>query len=175
MKHPKNLINGLQHHLKTSTMEDRQAWVKQIVDEGIDIKELANVFLFSSEEYALQFSWLLSDIGNYKPKVLHRILPYLFAKRENTTIKNFQYQFVKYWSIAGIPKENEAEAINLLFKWLCDSNTNVSTKAHAMLNLYELSKNYPDIKNELKTSIENQLDKTSISFRKKATKILPLL
>jgi hypothetical protein len=41
-----------------------------------------------------------------------------------------------------------------------------------MLNLYVLVKVYPDLKNELKTSIENQMDKTSISFKTKAAKIL---
>ncbi len=156
-------------------MKDRQIWAKQIVDEGIDMKELANIFLFSNEASALQFTWLLSDIGNYNRDVLYKILPYLFEKREQTNIKDFKYQFVKYWSIAGIPEENEADAINLLFNWLNNSSTNVSTKTHAMLNLYKLSKKYPDIKNELKTGIETQLNKTSISFSTRAAKILKKL
>jgi hypothetical protein len=166
------MLDILHQSLKSSMMEQRKAWAKQIVNEGIEIKKLADIFLFSNNSSAMQFSWLLSDIGIYNAKALYSILSYLFEKREQTNVKDFRYQFVKYWSIAGIPKENEGEAINLLFRWLNDSSTSVSIKTHSALNLYKLSENYPDIKNELKTCIENQLDKTSISFRKSTAKIL---
>jgi len=165
-------FNTLHQYLKTSTEAQRTVWIKQIVDEGMDVQELADRFLFGERTTALRFSWLLSGIGIYSPSTLFNILPYLFAKKAQTRIKDFEYQFVKYWSIAGIPKENIGEATNLLFAWLTSSKTNVSTKTHAMQNLYNLSKEYPDLKNELKSSIENQLDKTSISFRTRATKIL---
>lgn len=156
-------------------MKERTIWAKQIVDDGIDLKKLCDTFLYADKTTALRFSWLLSDIGNYNATTLHNILPYIFEKREQTKIKDFKYQFVKYWTIAGIPKENIDIAVNLLYNWLNSSHTNVSIKAHSMLNLYVLVKVYPDLKNELKTSIENQMDKTSISFKTKAAKILPHL
>lgn len=170
-----SIANTLHQSLKSSMMQERQVWAKQIVDEGVDLKELCNTFLYADKTTALRFSWLLSDIGNYNAAKLHIILPYIFEKREQTSIENFHYQFVKYWSIAGIPKENIDAAANLLFNWLNSSHTNVSIKAHSMLNLYTLTKDYPDLRNELISSIENQLNKTSVSFRTKATKILRYL
>lgn len=169
------LINTLHKALKSSMMKERQLWAKQIVDEDVDLKKLCDTFLHADKTTALRFSWLLSDIGNYNAAALHNILPYIFEKRKQTNIENFHYQFVKYWSIAGIPKENIGEAINLLFNWLNASHTNVSIKAHSMLNLHKLTEVYPDLKNELKTSIEEQMDKTTVSFRTKAAKILLLL
>jgi hypothetical protein len=169
---PSTLLNTLQQLLKTSTMKQLTVWAKQIVDEGVDVKELSDVFLYGDRTTALRFSWMLSDIGLYNKAALHNILPYLFEKREQTSINDFKYQFVKYWTIAGIPKQNTAEAINLMFSWLNDSNTNVTTKTHAMCNLFILTKDYPDLKNELIISIEEQFDKTSVSFRIRATKIL---
>ncbi len=166
------LINTLHQGLKACTETQRITWAKQIVDEGVDVKELADRFLYGERTAAMRFSWLLSGMGIYSPITLFSVLPYLFEKREQTSIKDFRYQFVKYWSIAGIPKENTAEAINLLFSWLNAGDTNVSTKTHAMQNLYNLSKEYPDLKNELVSCIENKMDKTSISFRTRAVKIL---
>lgn len=166
------LITSLNQSLKTSTETQRVAWAKQIVDEGVDVKELADRFLYGERTTAMRFSWLLSGVGIYNPPTLFSVLPYLFEKREQTSIKDFRYQFVKYWSIAGIPTENIGEAINLLFSWLNAGDTNVSTKTHAMQNLYNLCNTYPDLKNELVSCIENEIDKTSISFRTRAAKIL---
>lgn len=159
-------------HLKTSTGKQRIAWAQQIVDMGMDVKALSDVLLHTDRTTALRYTWMLSDIGIYSPATLAGVLPYLFEKRDKTSIKEFPYQFVKYWSIAGIPKENEGEATNLLFQWLTSPHTNVSTKTHAMQNLYTLTKEYPDLKGELKTGIEDQLDKNSVSFSNKAAKIL---
>lgn len=156
-------------------MEARTLWIKQIVDEEIDIKELCELFLYQDKTTALRFSWFLSEIGLYKPKVLFDILPYLFEQREQTSIKDFTYSFVKYWRIAGVPEENKAVAVNLLFEWLTAPNTSVSVKTHSMEVLYGLTKEFPDLKNELITSIEDQLNKTKVSFGVKAKDILHTL
>lgn len=156
-------------------MQERTLWIKQIVDEEIDIKELCDLFLCQDKTTALRFSWFLSEIGLYKPKALFDILPYLFEQREQTSIKDFTYSFVKYWRIAGVPEENKAVAVNLLFEWLTAPNTSVSVKTHSMEVLYGLTKEFPDLKNELITCVEDQLTKTKVSFGVKAKGIVHTL
>jgi hypothetical protein len=74
--------------------------------------------------------------------------------------------------MAGVPAENDSEAIDLLFKWLLSKETNVTIKSRSLHVLFKLSKKYPEIKNELKFCIEDQMDKYSNDFRKKSIKIL---
>lgn len=172
MKANTQFINTLKQSLKSSTLQQRMLWIAQIVDEGMDIKQLCNLFLYEDRTTALRFSWFLSEIGLYKPTALLDILPYLFELREKTSIKDFTYSFVKYWRIAGVPQENKGDAINLLFDWLIDPATSVSVKTHSMEVLFGLTKEFPDLKNELITCIEDQVDKTKVSFGIKAKGIL---
>lgn len=169
------LINTIQQSLKSSTIQERALWIKQIIDEEIDITQLCDLFLYQDRTTALRFSWFLSEIGMYKSTALLAVLPYLFERREQTSIEGFTYSFVKYWRIAGVPQENKGAAINLLFEWLTASNTSVSVKTHAMEVLFGLTKEFPDLTNELITCIEDQLDKTKVSFGIKAKGILETL
>lgn len=175
MKANTQFINTLKQSLKSSTLQQRTLWIAQIVDEEIDIKELCDLFLYEDRTTALRFSWFLSEIGMYKSTDLLAVLPYLFERRKQTSIKGFTYSFVKYWRIAGVPQENKGDAINLLFDWLIDPATSVSVKTHAMEVLFGLTKEFPDLKNELITCIEDQVDKTKVSFGIKAKEILKAL
>ncbi|MFT5513430.1 MAG: hypothetical protein ACI8SE_001837 [Bacteroidia bacterium] len=74
--------------------------------------------------------------------------------------------------MAGIPEKNEAKAINLLFSWLQSDSTNVTIKSRAILVLFALTKKYPDLKNELRLSISDQLYKYTEDFAKRSRKIL---
>ena len=68
--------------------------------------------------------------------------------------------------------QNEARAIDLLFSWLQSANTNVTTKSRALLVLFRLTKKYPELRNELKICIEEQMDRYTVDFAKRAKKIL---
>jgi hypothetical protein len=47
-----------------------------------------------------------------------------------------------------------------------------TTKTYAALALQQLVTKYPDLKNELKLVLKDQLDKNGVSFQKRAGKIL---
>ena len=78
----------------------------------------------------------------------------------------------KFFYLAGIPEEIEGEAVSDLFDWLGDPKMNVSTKTFALLALQEPVKKHPGLKAELKAVVEDQVNRTSVSFAKKASKLL---
>jgi hypothetical protein len=166
-----DFLNLLLASLPGSSGADRKLWARLIVENNFDI-EVLSVCLDQEYKIASRFLWLLSDIGEYNGAFLGKYISFLFEKSQSGTSLNFDTSFAKYWFLAGIPEEHEGIATDLLFKWLNAPDINVSIKFHVLNALFELCQKYPELKEELTASIEDQLTKNKLSFDKKATTIL---
>lgn len=163
--------NLLESSLPKSTAEQRKIWASIIIKQKVDIKFLSKL-LWCNKKIASRFLWLLSDIGELNQKYLYNELPYLYQLSDKITHINFKTSFATYWLICGIPNENESIAIELLFDWVQSENINITTKSRSLFALFNLTKKYPELKDELKFCLENQKDKHSKDFRKRVNKIL---
>lgn len=163
----------LQQSLPQSTANDRKRWAALIIQNDLDIEDLAT--LLSDKKTSLRFQWLLSEVGLLKPEKLYAVLPFLLEQNNVTDPSEFKIAFATYWSIVGIPVENEAIAINLLFEWLMSPQVNVTTKSRSLSVLFKLSQKYPDLKNELAVCIQDHIDQYTGDFKKKSEKILMAL
>ena len=165
------LFKDLTENLAQSSENDRKTWAAAIVENQINLLSLSRHFL-TNENTALRFSWLLSNVGQCDKNYLLNSLPTLFDYSSSVLSFNFTLSFATYWSIVGVPAQNEAKAIELMFAWLRSSTIKVTTKSRAMLALVKLVKKYPDLKTELKLILEEQLEQASTSYQKKVEKIL---
>ena len=165
------LISVLKVDLPTSTGEQRKKWAKEILLNKVSIMSLSQL-VQEDKKVATRFLWLLSDIGEIEPDRLLIELPDLlnlcFQKNKNSFITSF----ATFWNISGVPKVNEAQAIDLLFTWVLSKETNVTTKSRSINVLLQLTKKYPELKNELKNALENQVNQYSINYRNKLLKVL---
>lgn len=166
--------NELERDLPTSGDRERKRWASIIVEEALDLIALSEL-LRNDKTVALRFQWLLSDVGTTDQKTLHNALPYLFSVRKEIKHIDFEQAFATYWMIVGVPEENEAEALDLLFAWVRSAHTNVTTKLRALKALLVLTEKYPELQNELRLSLEGQLDQYPENFRRKAEGVLQQL
>lgn len=166
-----NLYEELHAKLATSDGADRRSWGRLIAEHDVDIEELMPL-LFAERKTAQRFAWLLSDIGIASAEKLFSVLSYAFEKRHETEILDFEQQFVKYWRIAGVPWQDKGMAIDLMFALLTGPKVGPHIKSVSAEVLYSLTKEYPDLVNELKLCLEQELDKNTDAFRKKAEGIL---
>ncbi len=164
----------LKHSLPVSTGKDRKELAKIIATEHYNIERLSDL-LFEKPKIASRFIWLLSDFGEVSPSELHKALPFLLKRCLTLKTIDYKISFANYWLIAGIPEENEAQAIDLLFSWLQDPKVNVTTKSRALFVLVKLTDKYPDLKYELRLCLEDQLEKNTKSFKTRAEKVLKTL
>lgn len=160
--------------LPQSSAEDRKVWAAQIIKTRSDIKELSKLALHE-DTIANRFLWLLSEIGELDPDYLYQYLPYLLQFRNQLNHLTTEASFANFWLISGVPEENEAQAIDLLFTWIQSDKCNVTAKSRSALVLFKLTLKYPDLKNELKLSLQDQTSKHTPDFDKKIQKILTQL
>jgi len=166
-----SLYEELLAKLATSDSADRRNWGRLIAEQDVEMEALAPL-LFAERNTAYRFSWLLSDIGLADPEKLFSILSYAFEKRYETGISDFEQQFVKYWRIAGIPEQHKGKAIDLMFNLLADPKVGTHIKSVSAEVLHNLANEYPELGNELRLCLQQELDKNTNAFRKKAEGIL---
>ncbi len=164
----------LQLELPTSDTATRFEWAKVIVRKQWDIT-LLFPFLLDEFKLASRCAWFLSDIGMHDANLLSEYLDFFFKKRKEIETFNFESAFIKYWTICGIPEIHEGEALDIAFGYLTNPKTKVHIKTLSASLVFELSKKYPDLKNELKIILEEEKERNSISFRHRANKLLKQL
>jgi len=166
-----HFYSELESLLPQSTAHHRKIWASKIIQNDIDLNQLIPL-VTSKKKVSTRFLWLLSEVGNLNPNKLLQVLPLLLELSHTIDIKN---SIATFWLIAGIPTENEAQSIDLLFNWIQSSSTNVTTKSRSILVVLNLTIKYPELKHELKICLEDQLNKHTVDFNKKVIKIFKTL
>lgn len=174
--HTQNKINPLLDELSVSLKENntdvnRKKWVTYIIDNEIKLTDLLPL-IHAERQVAMRFSWLVGELCEQKPKVVSPCIVYFFSNRNKIQIKNFDRSLAKMFWLCGIPKKIDGVVVDELFEWLMDPKITVSTKSYALYALNNFAIAHPEIKNELRLVIEDQLGKNSVSFEKRAMKVL---
>ena len=71
-----------------------------------------------------------------------------------------------------IPKYLQGRCANLCFERLLDRKEAIAVKVFAMTVLFNISKEYTELQQELRVVLEDQLEQGSAGFRNRAGKIL---
>jgi len=164
----------LENKLLFSTAEIRNNWARIICEQDIELSYLSKL-LYCERKIATRFLLLLSDVGQVNPEKLHQYLPTLLEMRGQIKHANIDASFPGFWLIAGVPEQNESKAIELLFEWLQSPKTTVTSKSRSMFVLLKLTNKYPELKNELKLCLEDQMNKHTKSFSKRVEKLISKL
>ena len=85
---------------------------------------------------------------------------------------DFKLRFATYWSLVGVPPEQEAEAVELLFDWVRSAAVDITTKWRAIKALLELAEKFPELQNELRLSLESIADAHTDDFGRKVRGVL---
>jgi hypothetical protein len=74
-----------------------------------------------------------------------------------------------------IPKKYQGQVMDLCFRFIADPAEAAAVKAFSLTTLQNISRHYPEIKQELKLIIEDRWDLESAAFRSRAKNILKKL
>lgn len=163
-------IEELKQFLPTSTSVQRDDWAQRIVKNDWKIRDLS--FLLQEDpKTATRFLWLLTHVGQTSPEKLCSELPYLFAVCEAID-SAYLPSFATFWSVAGIPEEQEGRAVDVLFDLIRNPKTTVTIKSRALIALAKLISNYPELQSEWRICLEEQQNQHSATYRKRVRKWL---
>lgn len=160
----------LEKNLAVSSSPQRHRWAKTIVDEQMDLIQIA-LLLRGERKAAMRLLWLISDIGLYDASYLFKALPELFAYCKDLP-DYYRESFASWWRIAGVPEESESDAIDHCFHMMKSVTATPTNKLRAAEVLMKLTKKYPDLRAEVVMCIEANEDRYSADFLKRSRRLI---
>jgi hypothetical protein len=143
---------------------------------GSDQKKFDALFyLFLNDEYRVvqRAAWPISFAVRAQPFLIKKHFSKLLLNLEKPRIHDaVKRNTVRLLQDAEIPKKFHGRLMNICFDYIQSPEEAVAIKAFSLTILQNLSKIYPEIKNELKTIIENRWEYESVAFKVRAGKIL---
>ena len=147
--------------------------VRWIGDDQRRFDELFSLFFNDNGLIAQRAAWSLSYAVDAHPqfiaKHLRKLLLKLKQKGNHDAIKR---NGIRLLQGLNIPVKFQGEVMNLCFDYITDPKEKPAVKAFSLTVLQHLSRQYPEISNELKVVIESQWENESAAFKSRARRII---
>ena len=141
-----------------------------------NFKELIDCFLSDNVRVAQRAAWSVSWAAQKRPELVEPYAGVLISQLKRTDVHNAVIRnSLRILEDLDIPEEFHGEVMDACFQFLQKRDTAIAIKAFALTVLFNLSKIYPDIKNELRVIIEENMDYETAAYKSRGRKILAKL
>ncbi len=162
--------------LKEHSKANCQLIVNWIGDSPTRFEELFSLFLTGESRVVQRAAWPLSYAVIAHPALIQKHFARLLKNLEKPNLHDaVKRNTVRLLQDIPIPKKFHGRLMNLCFDYIMSPDEAAAIKAFSLTILDNLSQQYPEIKPELKTIIEDRWDYESAAFHSRARKILKKL
>jgi hypothetical protein len=140
-----------------------------------DFDELIKLFLGKEYRVTQRAAWVVSHCADEHPWLIEKHIEPMILNLEkpvNDAVKRNTLRVLRY---VEIPEDLMGIAADICFKYLLSGKEPVAVKVHAMDVLFNITRKFPELKEELKLAIEDQMPFGSAGFRSRGGKILKSL
>ncbi len=136
--------------------------------------ELIHIFLTGERRPVQRAAWVLSSAGERYPEpILPHLAPIINRMSEPGVHEGVKRHVIRLLQFITIPEDLHGMVMNVCFDMLANPAEAVAVRCCAMTVLHGLSQQYPDIRGELITIIQNELEHESTpAFRARAKQVL---
>ncbi len=143
---------------------------------GSDQKRFDELFKLSlNDEYRVvqRAGWPLSNAAIDHPQLIEKHFSKLIKNLQKPNLHDaVKRNTVRLLDQVSIPRKFHGEIMNACFGFIADPREKIAVKAFSLGILHKLSHQYPEIRQELVTIIEDRWDLETAAFRSRARKIL---
>ena len=154
-----------------------------IGDNEKEFARLMNIVLHGKEPVVQRAAWAMDVCLEKHPNLLtpyvESLIKALSAVKDPDRVgeNGFHNNGVKRLSLKAlasrsIPEKYEGEMVDLCFRWMQASDVPVAIKVHCMQILANITERHPDLAEELRTVIIEQIPRNSVGFSSRGRKIL---
>lgn len=143
---------------------------------GHDQQRFDELFkLFLNDEYRVvqRAAWPLSYCVIDHPQLIQKHFSKLVKNLQKPGIgDSVKRNTVRLLQHITIPEKHHGALMDICFNYISDPQEKVAVKAFSLSILQNLCRQYPEIRQELKTIIEDRWDYETAAFRSRAKKLL---
>lgn len=146
------------------------------VSSDKNFKELIECFLSKDTRVAQRAAWSVSWAARKKLEIVQPHIGVLVDQLKRKDVHDAVIRnSLRILEDLIIPEKFHGDVMDACFQFLQKRETAIAIKAFALTVLFNLSKIYPDIRNELRFIIEENMDYETAAYRSRGKKILAKL
>ena len=149
------------------------AWVGNDIDR---FEQLMKLFLHGEYCIVQRASWIVTLCSDKYPELVEPWLPKMIKKMQekggHVAIKRNMLHILQF---IEIPRKLQGVLTNLCFDYLTSLEAPIAVKAFSMTVLANITKEEPDLKNELRIIIEQMLPYSGPGIQSRGKKVLKQL
>ena len=167
-----NLRNTiLREHSKRQTVKI----INYIGNNQQRFDELVKLFLGNEYRVTQRAAWPLSYCVQAHPNLIKKHLKKIILKMKNPVHAAVKRNTVRFLQDIDIPASLEGITADICFQMLNSNDEPIAVKVFSMTVIANICKSHPELRQELKLSIEEQLPYATTGFQNRANKILKKL
>ncbi|MEO8085214.1 MAG: hypothetical protein ABI763_00245 [Bacteroidota bacterium] len=162
--------------LKEHSKKQTNKIIKYIGDDQKKFDALVSLFLKGEYRVTQRAGWPMSILAIEHPHLISKHLKKLLLNIEKPNLHNAVLRnTLRLLQFVKIPKSLQGNAVETCFRLFNDKKQPIAIQVFAMSVLGNLCLEHPELKNELKLSIEEQLPYGSAGFKSRAKKVIKLI
>lgn len=169
-------MNLAEEILKEHSRKQKDKIVNYVGNDPKRFARLIDVFLQGPYRVTQRAAWPLSYCVENYPGLLkphfRKILKQLGEQNIHDSVKRNTLRMLQF---VRVPKVHQGVTIDLCFGFLTDAKEAIAIRVFAMTVLANITKEVPELKNELIPLIEDQIPYASAGFLSRGAKVLKQL
>jgi hypothetical protein len=161
----------LQEHSRPNT----EFIAKKIGNDPLEFKKIVNIIYKEQPPLPQRAAWLLAVVNDQHPELLKPYLSKFIDTIGQFNVDGIKRNMASVLAKHDLPVKLQGKAVDVLFKLMLSPTETVAVKTEAMHTLGNIALKHPELKNELKMAIEDQLPKTTAAFHSRAKRIFKQL
>ncbi len=138
------------------------------------VAQLMELFLYGEYRVVQRAAWIISFVASKHPELITPHLPAMIQRMEHPGIPvAVKRNVTRVLQFLPIPPDLHGPVMQQCFALLENPQETIAVRAFSMTVLAKMAKDYPDIKNEIRIILEDQLaHNPSPGIRSRAKKVL---
>lgn len=158
----------LKEHSKAQTTRI----VEYIGDDKERLAELMDLFLGTEYRITQRAAWVVGYVGEHHPSLMKPYLAPMINHLRKDVHDAVKRNILRVLQDIDVPEELMGELADTCFDFLSEAEEPVAIKVFSMTILYNMTLKEPDLKNELKILIEEQMPFATSGFQSRGRKVL---
>ena len=134
--------------------------------------ELIRLFLGNEYRVTQRAAWVVSHCYDLHPWQIERHLASIINNLNNPVNDAVKRNTVRILQFVDLPEDLMGIMADHCFSFIQSAKVPIAVKAHSMTILFNISKNYPELKDEVKIAIEDVMVYGSAGIKNRGRKIL---
>ncbi len=165
-----NLRNEiLKEHTKSNTLQIAE-WAG---DNPVRVRALVTLFLEDEYRVAQRTAWILNTVAEKHPAIVTPHLEAMVSKMQEPGVPvAVKRNVIRMLQFLDIPEPIHGPVMQICFDWLADPGETVAVRCFSMTVLAKLARIYPEIVQELRLVIEDELGREpTAGFKARARRV----